>query len=156
MLYIKPMTPTRFEEFKKDSQENYAKDLSKAGTSLEDAKKTVYEQFSRLVANGIGTTDQIFLDVFETTTNESIGYLWLGYKGLAGRRVASINDIKINPSQRGKGFGKALMRVVELEVKKAGATRIRLHVFNHNEVAKKLYLEMGFVVTDLDMHKDLA
>jgi ribosomal protein S18 acetylase RimI-like enzyme len=47
------------------------------------------------------------------------------------------------------------MKLVEAEAQKAGATRVRLHVFYHNEVAKNLYLAMGFTPTNLDTRKNL-
>ncbi|MBK7962697.1 MAG: GNAT family N-acetyltransferase [Bdellovibrionales bacterium] len=69
--------------------------------------------------------------------------------------MVSINDITIIPAYGGRGLGKSLMKLVEQEARKTGASRIRLHVFHSNEVAKRLYMSVGFVPTNLDMRKEL-
>ncbi len=156
MICLKRMSEETFEVFKKDSQIGFAKNLaSSEDISFEEALKHADQQFQRLVSKGIETQGQLFFDVFENQKNQPIGYLWLGLQERFGKKVASVNDIKIEVGYRGKGYGKALMKLVDDEARSARATRVRLHVFNHNEVAKQLYLSMGFIQTSLDMKKDL-
>jgi ribosomal protein S18 acetylase RimI-like enzyme len=156
MLYLKSMSPQSFEKFKKNSQESYAESLALCeDIPVAEALKNASVQFSQLVQSGASTPGQYFFDVIEAATEKVVGFLWLSIQNRFGRKVASINDISINESDRGKGFGKELMKLVENEARQLGATRVRLHVFNHNEVAKKLYLAMGFVPTNIDMRKDL-
>lgn len=119
------------------------------------ALKNASEQFNKLVPTGTDTHGQSFFDVLETGSGEPVGYLWLGTQNRFDRKVVSINDITIIPAYRGLGLGKSLMKLVEQEARKSGSSRIRLHVFHSNEVAKSLYLAMGFVPTNLDMRKDL-
>lgn len=156
MIHLKPMSTKAFEKFKIESQSTYASYLASVEIiPFEEALKYASEQFDKLVPNGIATANQLFFDAFETSSSKPIGFLWLGFQNRFGRTVASINDITIKPENRGKGFGKALMKLVEVEAQRAGATRIRLHVFHNNEVAKQLYFSMGFFPTNLDMRKDL-
>jgi ribosomal protein S18 acetylase RimI-like enzyme len=156
MIYLKPMTPQTFEEFKQQSQASYAGDFAKVeDISFETALKNASEQFERLVSGGLETQGQLFFDVLETATAKRLGFLWLGIQDRYGRKIASINDIMIEPSGRGRGLGKALMKLVEIESKKHGAVRVRLHVFHHNEVAKNLYTSMGFNPTSIDMRKEI-
>lgn len=82
-----------------------------------------------------------------------MGYLWLGIQERFGRKVTSINDIIIKSHRRGESLGKALMKCVEQEAKKANTERIRLHVFQRNENARRLYEGMGFQVSSVDMFK---
>lgn len=150
------MSIEAFENFKRDSQSTYATNLAQVeDIPIETALKSASEQFDKLVSNGIETSGQLFFDVLDTNSDKSVGYLWLGIQNRFGRKVVSINDISIASAHRGKGFGKSLMKLVEEEALKAGAVRIRLHVFHSNEVAKKLYLAMGFAPTNVDMRKDL-
>jgi ribosomal protein S18 acetylase RimI-like enzyme len=150
------MTTQSFEDFKNHSIGQYASDLARVEEiSVEEAHTYASLQFQKLVPDGIATIDQIFLDAFDAQTDKPIGYLWLGFQTRFGRRIASINDICINESHRGQGFGKILMSLAEQEARKQNATRVRLHVFNDNEIAKGLYLSMGFAPTSLDMRKDL-
>lgn len=156
MIHLKAMSIETFEKFKRESQLAYATNLASVEIiPLEEALRSASEQFDKLVPNGTSTPDQSFFDVIESSSGDQIGFLWLGFQNRFGRKVASINDINIAPKSRGKGFGKLLMRLIEDEAKKENATRLRLHVFNHSEVAKRLYLSMGFRPTSLDMRKDL-
>lgn len=118
---------------------------------VENVLKNVADQFARLVPDGRLTPGQLFFEVIEKKTGESVGYLWLGIQERLGRKVTSVNDIIVKSDRRGEGFGKALMKCVEQESKKAGAGRIRLHVFQRNEAARKLYESLGFQVSSVDV-----
>jgi len=156
MIHLKKMSDETFAKFKTDSQASYSAHLAAVETvPIEEALRNAAEQFGKLVPQGLNTAGQTFFDVIETASGENIGFLWLGLQQKFGRKVASINDIQISPAKRGKGFGKALMKLVEEESLRAGASRVRLHVFNHNEAAKRLYLSMGFQATSWEMRKDL-
>ncbi len=156
MIFLKPMSAETFESFKQDSQTEYATNLASVeDIPIEVALKNASEQFDKLVPTGTDTQGQSFFDVLETGSSKPVGYLWLGIQNRFDRKVVSINDITINPAYRGRGLGKSLMKLAEEEALKAGAARIRLHVFHSNDIAKRLYLSMGFVPTNLDMRKDL-
>jgi ribosomal protein S18 acetylase RimI-like enzyme len=150
------MSAQVFEEFKIDSQKTYAAELAKVeNISTDEALKYASEQFYKLVPDGIRTQGQLFFDVYSEDSALIVGYLWLGFQNRLSRIIASINDIKIYENHRGRGLGKQLMALVEREAQKAGAVRVRLHVFSHNEVAKQLYISMGFAPTSIDMKKEL-
>ena len=154
MAKLIPMTDEVFEEFREISQTDYGSNFSKVeNVALEVGIKNAREQFGKLVPDGLRTKDQFFFEAVDDNTQDKIGYLWLGVQERFGRKVVSINEISVKPPHRGKGFGKALMNCVENEAKKVGAQRIRLHVFHHNEIARKLYSSMGFKVSSLDMFK---
>ncbi len=156
MIHLKPMSVEAFEKFKTESQSTYAAHLAAVEViPYEEALKNASEQFDKLVPSGTETPGQSFFDVIESSSGESIGFLWLGFQTRFGRKITSINDIGIDRKKRGKGLGKALMKLVEDEARKVSAVRIRLHVFHSNQVAKNLYLAMGFEPTNLDMRKDI-
>ena len=46
------------------------------------------------------------------------------------------------------------MTLIESEVKSKKLTSIGLHVFGHNSAARKLYLNSGFVETNIIMKKN--
>ncbi len=155
MIHLNPMTEASFEQFKQDTL-NFAHDLSKAeGIPLDEAIANTIEQFEKLAPEGMKTANNYFFDVIETKSNETIGYAWLNKSIRFHRIVLSIYDVKINRSHRGRGLGKDLMALIETEAKILQCTRIRLHVFEHNEAAKRLYQSMGFKTTSLQMHRDL-
>ena len=154
MISARPMTEAEFDAFKGLSQASFAEDFAKGqGVSVPEALKNAGEQFGRLVSQGLNTPGQLFFEVIENSSSASVGYLWLGIQERMGRKVVSINDIFVRDASRGKGYGKALMQIVESEAKKPQAAQIRLHVFASNAVARQLYTSMGFEVSSLDMFK---
>ncbi len=156
MIALKPMSEAEFESFRIFSQNHFASSVANAeGLAVEESLKNAAELFTRLVPNGLKTPGQLFFEAVDETSGRSIGYLWLGFVERYGRKIASINDIQVNEECRGRGFGKELMMLAEQEARKAGAVRVRLHVFHFNEVARHLYEDVGFQVTSLDMSKEL-
>lgn len=66
---------------------------------------------------------------------------------------AYISDIVVTSEARGKGIGKKLMEEAIKNVKKTGTKRIHIGVMLKNEVAKRLYNELGFVDYSVEMVK---
>ena len=56
-------------------------------------------------------------------------------------------SLYISPESAGKGFGRALLRVVLNSLKERGFTRFSLWVFKDNPTARALYESEGFVIT---------
>jgi ribosomal-protein-alanine N-acetyltransferase len=76
-----------------------------------------------------------------------VGGKIIGYIIAVIRRgyIGHIVSIAVNPSFRGKGFGKRLMIKIEEVLRILGCTVLRLEVKKTNIVARKLYLNIGFV-----------
>ena len=70
-------------------------------------------------------------------------------------REAFILDIKIFEEFRRRGYARLALQEMERLVRKAGLSRISLHVFAYNQPAQALYAALGFVVTGLNMQKVL-
>ncbi len=81
--------------------------------------------------------------------------LWLAERESGGRQVIFIYDVEIDEAHRGKGYGRAAMELAEEQARALGIGRIELNVFGGNEVARKLYLSLGYVETSVQMGKDL-
>ena len=47
------------------------------------------------------------------------------------------------------------MELAQADVKEKGFSRLGLHVFGHNKVARKLYESLGFETTNVVMSKGL-
>lgn len=68
-------------------------------------------------------------------------------------RTYKLHKIYALPDQQGKGLGKMLIAYVSAEIKKLGATHLRLNVNRHNP-AKQFYEHLGFSVlyeADIDI-----
>lgn len=156
MIVLKSMSADEFEEFKAFSQDSFASNLAKTeGVSIEAGRKNAGDQFARLVPSGMGTAGQLFFEAVEDSSGNSVGYLWIGIQERFGRKIASINDIHVRNGNRGNGYGREIMRLAEEVAKREGVSRIRLHVFQSNQVARTLYESLGFKPTSIDMNKEL-
>ena len=58
--------------------------------------------------------------------------------------------------QRGKGYGRALLRAAEEETLRNGVPTLGLNVFGRNHVARKLYESSGYSITQIAMSKELS
>ena len=57
-----------------------------------------------------------------------------------------INNLAVRPDWRGRGFARALLEHVLGEAARLGARRATLEVRSSNEVARRLYEGVGFIV----------
>ena len=69
--------------------------------------------------------------------------------------VGRIGSIAVAPAMQGRGVGSALMQHAEAWARSQGATDIRLVVWSFNDVAMRLYRELGYEVRTFEMGKPL-
>lgn len=62
-----------------------------------------------------------------------------------GENAGWINNVFVQPDERGRGFGRRLLERAFEVCKEDGRAFASLVVANDNEVAKKLYESLGFV-----------
>ena len=95
----------------------------------------------------------------EFISNEHLGKSWLmyseneivGYNILTfifsfeyGGKIAFVDELFIQETARGKGFGKEAIQFIQQEVPKLSLKLLYLEVEPHNENAQKLYLAHDF------------
>lgn len=83
---------------------------------------------------------------------EALGYIWFqeivkeatafSYE----RSMIYINQISVNPNNKGKGIGKDLVAQAINHAKENKITKIGLDYYIKNELSKKIYEKMGFEV----------
>jgi ribosomal protein S18 acetylase RimI-like enzyme len=56
----------------------------------------------------------------------------------------NVHDIAVNPAQRGKGIGQALLKALEAHAQQLGCCKLTLEVLSGNGLAKQLYARFGF------------
>ncbi len=148
------MTAVEFDSYRERAIKEYAAQHVRAGNwSLDRAEELAANQTDDLLPDGVDTRGMVLL-VAETEDAGRIGIVWvaLEHERTSG---AWIYDIEIVPEQRGRGYGRALLRAVEREVDKRGGTTIGLNVFGGNAVARHLYESSGYEITSLHMRKRL-
>jgi len=87
----------------------------------------------------------------------NVGQLWLGQARdpYTGAQRGYLYDLFVEPSARGQGVGRALLRAAEQASLARGDTELALTVAAHNPAAQALYRAGGFAVERLTMSKVL-
>jgi ribosomal protein S18 acetylase RimI-like enzyme len=83
---------------------------------------------------------------------ERVGTLWLS---LSSERCAYLNDITVDESCRGRGYGRRTLELLEVKAQELGLTWIDLHAYAHNSRAIDLYRRLGYRAIGLKMRKML-
>ena len=152
---IRPMRPDEYPSFQAASKAGYARNLEElAGQTRAAAAKKAREDFATFLPQGLATPGH---DLFVVEADGvSVGRLWLGERDLGGRRVLYVFEIAIRPEHQGRGHGRQAMLLAENEARERGLARIELNVFGRNDVARGLYLSLGYVENSVQMAKVLA
>lgn len=75
-----------------------------------------------------------------------IGWVWLGPVPSPHAQPSThwLFQISVEPSLRGRGFGRGLLRAAEERARATGHTELALNVFRWNAVAMALYATAGY------------
>ncbi|MFB5759930.1 GNAT family N-acetyltransferase [Paenibacillus medicaginis] len=158
MISLIPMSPEQFERFEQWLIKDFAEDKIKAGAwTAEEALQRSQESIRKFIPLGLTTPDAYLYAIVlsEDSKELHIGNLWFNITQHTWGAEAFLLEITIFEQYRGKGYGKQTMAVLDEKARRAGASRIGLHVFGHNERALHLYKSAGYAVTDIQMSKEL-
>jgi ribosomal protein S18 acetylase RimI-like enzyme len=67
-----------------------------------------------------------------------------------------IYDIAVDPAHRRKGYARQALAEIEAFARDHGYVGVQLHVFGGNTGARRLYLEAGYVETNITMLKRVS
>lgn len=89
-----------------------------------------------------------------------VGYLyaavegvdWISLRGPAG----IVHDVAVDPGHRGHGIGRLLMEAALAELAARGAPRVLLSTAEGNTGAQRLFAELGFRRTMIEMTREIA
>jgi ribosomal protein S18 acetylase RimI-like enzyme len=152
---LRPITAAEFPAFVAASKAGYAEGIElHGGQTREAAQQKAEADFPAVLPLGLDTPGHSIFVV--EADGAAVGRLWLAEREMAGRKVLYVYDISIHPEHQGRGYGRAAMRLAEVEARRRGIDRIELNVFGGNDVARGLYRSLGYVETAAQMRKDLA
>lgn len=156
-ITLKPMDLEGFKVFRAKFIERSIQNRSQSDLDSKDiTQERSISEVGRALPLGLETPNNFIFDVIADDTGKKIGTLWY-IKHYEGKMpVVFLYDICIFDEFQNQGYGTALLKVYEAKAKEMGAHKLRLHVFAHNERARKLYTNLGFFLTGYNMAKNLS
>lgn len=99
------------------------------------------------------SSSNIYFFICEIEKNQIAGMLTIGTYNLLSGNKFWIEDVVIDESQRGKGYGRELITYAIDFSKSLGATSINLTSRPSRIAANKLYISLGFVKYDTNVYR---
>lgn len=160
----RPMSAAEFPAWRQEGIDGYAHDIFGSGgeATLDAAMARSAREFDELLPEGAQTRHHSFwvLDAPSTAADGEgdgdggyVASIWLRHHHQVGRSF--VFSVAVKPEHRGKGYGRAAMRLGERASRDAGDSALALNVFGQNTVAINLYTSLGYVVTDQSRAIDL-
>ncbi len=148
------MTQAEYDVFLERTIPEYADDKVRAGHWAEsEALERSRTEFLDLLPQGPQTKNHYLYTLYDN--DQAIGMIWLRANIDRPTQDGFIFELYIDESQRGKGYGKQAMLLIEEKARELGLKSIGLHVFGSNKIARNLYEAVGYEVTSVNMSKAL-
>jgi ribosomal protein S18 acetylase RimI-like enzyme len=148
------MTQAEYEVFLERTIPEYAADKIRAGQWAEsEALERSRKEFLADLPQGVQTRDNYLYTLYDGDT--AVGLIWMRAYLDHPTKDGFIFELYVEENQRGKGYGKQAMLLIEEKAREFGLKSIGLHVFGSNKVARNLYEAVGYEVTSVNMSKTL-
>ena len=142
-ITFRPFTRQEFSRYEEWSIGSYAEALICSGTETEkDALCVSAEEFEEMLPDGMDTPDNFFFYA-DNEYGDNVGFVWYT---VVEKGEVFLSDFGVSPEYREQGYGAAILRKLEAELRAQGITLISLHVFDYNKPAIRLYTDMGYEV----------
>lgn len=154
-LQLTPMTQEQFVPYLANLMTNYAAENVTSGRwRADEAEAQAAKQIQGLLPDGLASENQ---HLFALTVGAAqVGVLWFAVQPGGFGPVAFVYDIEIFADHRRQGYATQALHVLAHKAAGLGLVAIRLHVFGHNQAARALYEQTGFVPTNIVMEKRLG
>jgi RimJ/RimL family protein N-acetyltransferase len=151
MVTLRLMNSTEYQTYIQLAVESYAKEkvLAKNWSEEESISKAKME-FEKLLPKGEKTENNYLYTI--QNEERTLGSVWLEQKNSEN---GFIRDIRISEKYQGLGYGNEAMKQIEIVGERLGLSKIGLHVFGHNKVARGLYEKLGYETTNVMMIKEI-
>ncbi|MFC6616479.1 GNAT family N-acetyltransferase [Deinococcus radiophilus] len=140
-LTLHSMSPTRFAAYVQASSLDYAAQNVRAGRwSAEEAEARAAADYAQLLPQGVETPGHHLYLLLDDAGQEA-GVLWYAERG---EGEWFIYDFAVHPPFQGQGYGQRALESLRELAQRQGVRSIGLHVFGHNDRARRLYERLGF------------
>jgi GNAT superfamily N-acetyltransferase len=149
------MSDEEYAEFRERSEVSYAAEIAASrALGLPEARRQAAEQHQQLLTEGLKTRGHYLWTAYEG--DQPVGDLWLHVEAKPDGLQAFGYAFEVRPQIRRRGYGRAITAAAEQKCREMGVVSIGLTVFGPNKAAQKLYEDLGFEVTVLQMRKHLS
>ncbi|MGF1733224.1 GNAT family N-acetyltransferase [Photobacterium kasasachensis] len=152
MVSYRNMTQAEFVEYRSYSNEFRGQELAGAKqVSYREGLQLANKELDECLPLGLQTENNVLLCLEAEMGDVTyvIGYLWY----LLGDSSVFIYDFQILPEYQGKGYGRRIFQALDNSWTDSGIEQVELLVGYDNERAFKLYKELGFKATGINMAK---
>jgi ribosomal protein S18 acetylase RimI-like enzyme len=135
---------------------DYAEQKVESGNwPAEGALARSEQEFATLLPDGRATAGHELRSMTDDA-GKRVGYAWFVPEDRPFGRVVFIYDIAVDPAHRRKGYARQALAEIEAFARDHGYVGVQLHVFGGNTGARRLYLEAGYVETNITMLKRVS
>ncbi len=157
MTILTPMTQNEFLAFAEEAVPVFAADKIASGHwSHDEALALSYKSFNELLPHGLASADNFLFTIRDPANQANVGMVWIAAQERAGKRIAYVYDVVVQPEHQRKGHATRALLALESEVRTLGLSGIALNVFAHNAGAHALYVKLGYQPTNINMFKPIA
>ncbi|MGE5337002.1 MAG: GNAT family N-acetyltransferase [Gemmatimonadota bacterium] len=157
MTVLVPMTEAEYAEFVAQTVVAYAADKVASGEWLPHESLALAQKvFDELLPQGLATPGNHLFTIRPRRDLAAVGRLWFAVQERAGKRIAYVYDVGVQPQHQRQGHASGAFFALEAEAARLGLSGIALHVFGHNAAAQAMYVKLGFHVTDINMYKPVG
>ncbi|MFI7404314.1 GNAT family N-acetyltransferase [Streptomyces sp. NPDC049541] len=146
----RPMTEAEFVSWQEHESEDYARTLIERGVPEAEAYDRARRDHEELLPEGQATENATFSVLEHEGTR--VGTLWLALRG----EKVHVCDVEADAAHRGRGHGRTLMLLAEIQARAAGRDVVTLNVFAGNTPAERLYDSLGYRTTQYALYKPLV
>jgi ribosomal protein S18 acetylase RimI-like enzyme len=150
---IRPLRQDEYDVFIARGTAFYVDDMVRAGIDRSVAQAKADKDWPQLLPDGLATPNHYIYAVEDD--GRFAGYLWLCDRDGELGHSLFIYAVEIDEEFRGRGLGRAAMVFAESEARRLGIAKVALNVFGGNEVARGLYLSLGYAETAVHMEKSI-
>jgi ribosomal protein S18 acetylase RimI-like enzyme len=154
---LRPLGDDEVRGFLDSLHEEYVQELVEdASLSWEEAEEKATTDHAALFPGGNPQPDH-HMYVVERETGEPVGHLFWAKRQAPGSSWRGfLYQLYIEEPFRGRGFGRQAMELLEAEVRAEDLPGIDLNVWGGNDLARSLYLKLGFEERAIFMSKELG
>jgi GNAT superfamily N-acetyltransferase len=148
---VRPLREDEYGVFIERAMAFYVDDMVRAGIDRDVAQAKADKDLPQLLPDGLATRNHFMYAVEDD--GRFGGYLWLCDRDGELGHSLFVYAVEIDEELRGRGLGRAAMVFAEEEARRLGIAKVALNVFGGNEVARGLYVSLGYAETAVHMEK---